>query len=483
MKPSSFLPAAGVLALLVFASAAPSQSSTTRPPVTGRLERMFKETRTPRLECGVVAGWADEEKPFFEHQPEAPLIPASNQKLITAAAAVLLLGMQHEVKTELIGHGAIENGELRGALRVRGEGDPTFGARDHGETLTKLAFFAERLKLRGIKRISGNVLVDDSAFDQDFVGVEWPSGDSRTTSYLGQVAALSVDDGCVRVMVTPGTVGRAPTLAVVPDVGHVTLRNGVTTAASKGGGLRFERDEGSNEISVTGTIARGSAPQRHDVAIHDPAMHFGRALLCALRNSGIEVSGTVVRASAEERKGGEVLLRYCTPLSLILPAMLKESINARAEMVAKHVGWVTGAGGTFAGAATAAKKALEGAGVDCTQLVLADGSGLSRRNRLTSRALHGVLVALARHPAGAEFRESLAEPGEEGTLRRRFTGLEDRLCAKTGTLNGVSALSGYVLTKSRRWVVFAILMNGYDPNVRKLQDSAVELLASIDGEG
>jgi D-alanyl-D-alanine carboxypeptidase/D-alanyl-D-alanine-endopeptidase (penicillin-binding protein 4) len=467
----------------VISQPVPAQTTVSRSSAVGRLERLYREGRSPKLECGVVAGWADEAKPFFQHQPDAPLIPASNQKLMTAAAAVLLLGMQHEIKTELISHGPIEGGSLKGALRIRGEGDPTFGARDHGETLTKLAFFAERLKARGIQKIEGPVLVDDSAFDAERIGPDWPSGDARTTYYLAQVAALSLDDGCVHVMVTPGAVGRAPVLAPVPDVGHVVLKNGVTTAASKGSGLRFEREEGSNEISVTGTIARRSAPQRHDVAIDDPAMHFGRALRHALRLAGIEVAGAVVRAGPEEQKGGEVLIRYVTPLSLILPGMLKESLNARAEMLAKHVGFATGTGGTFAGGAAAAKKALETCGIDTSRLVLADGSGLSRRNRLTAAALHGVLVALNRHPSGEEFRESLAEPGEDGTLKRRLLNLEGRVFAKTGTLNGVSALSGYVQTKSDRWIAFAILMNGNDPNIRKLQDSTVELLASLDGEG
>ena len=179
---------------------------------------------------------------------------------MTAGAAVLLLGMQHEIKTELIGHGPVEAGVLKGALRVRGEGDPTFGARDHGESLAKLTFFAERLLGQGITRIGGDLLVDDSAFDQEFTGPEWPTSDARTTPYLAQVAALSLDDGCVRVMVTPGAVGQLrPSVSLVPDVGHVKLTNGITTSAGKEGGLRFDRAEGSNEISATGTIARGSA--------------------------------------------------------------------------------------------------------------------------------------------------------------------------------------------------------------------------------
>lgn len=460
---------------------APAQAVGTRPPVTGRLERIFRE-RLPKLECSVVMGWADEARPFFEIHPDLPLIPASNQKLVTGAAAVLALGLTHDVKTELIGHGAIADGALKGALRVRGEGDPTFGARDHGETLTKLTFFAARLKARGISAIEGDLLVDDSAFDQDFTGPDWPSSDPRTTYYLAQIAALSLDDGCARVMVTPGAVGRAPTVEVVPDVGYVAIKNSITTAA-RGGGLRFEREEGSNDIAVSGTIARGSATQRHDVAIHDPAMHFGRALHAALRQSGVAVKGSVRRAKPEERSGGEILLRYGTPLSRILPAMLKESMNARAEMIAKHVGWAAGLGGSFAGGGAAMSKALQGAGIDTSKLILADGSGLSRKNRVTARALHQILVALAKHPAGDEFRECLAEPGEEGTLRRRFLGIEGRLFAKTGTLNGVSTLSGYVQTKTGKWIAFAILMNGADPNIRKMQDQAVELLASIDGEG
>jgi D-alanyl-D-alanine carboxypeptidase/D-alanyl-D-alanine-endopeptidase (penicillin-binding protein 4) len=483
MKPTLRLLAVSAVVLAGPPAAAQANGTVSLDTAASRLGRLFAEPSGPKLSYGVVVGWADEPKPFFEKNGAAPLIPASNQKLLTAAAAVLLLGMQHEIRTELIAHGPIVDGVLEGALRVRGEGDPTFGARDHGETLAKLAFFAERLKERGIDRVEGPLLVDDSAFDQEFVGPEWPKGDLRTTYYLAQVAALALDDGCVRVIATPGQVGRPAGLAIVPDVGHARLRNGVTTAGTKPGGLRFERDEGANEISVTGTIGRGSAPQRHDVAIHDPAMHFGRALRLALRQAGIEADGDVARAGPDERKVGEVLIRYGTPIAHVLPAMLKESMNTRAEMLAKHVGYATGAGGTFAGAGAAVKKALEQAGVPSDDLVIADGSGLSRANRLTARSLHGVLVAVLAHPAGEQFRESLAEPGEEGTLRRRLAGLEGRVFAKTGTLNGVSALSGYVQARSGRWLAFAVLMNGTDPNMRKTQDAVVELLSSLAGEG
>jgi D-alanyl-D-alanine carboxypeptidase/D-alanyl-D-alanine-endopeptidase (penicillin-binding protein 4) len=470
------------VALLVLSGPCAPAQANGRPPVTGRLERLYAEPRSSKSECGAVIGWASESRPFFEHHPDLPLIPASNQKVVSAAAAVLLFGMDHELKTELIGHGAIEGSVLRGSLRVRGEGDPTFGTKDHGETLAKLAFFAERLKARGLAEIAGDLLVDDSAFDQELTGPEWPN-DPRTTWYVAQCAALSLDDGCAQVMVTPGTIGKPAALEIVPDVGHVTLKSSVKTSQGKDCGLRFERPEGSNEIAVTGTFGRSASPQKHAVAIHDPAMHFGRALECALERAGIRVAGAVRRATPEERTGGEVLLRYGTPVSRILPAMLKESLNTRAEMLAKHLGWASGFGGTFGGGASAVRKALAGAGIDDSKLVLADGSGLSRKNRLTAASLHQVLVALHRHPAGPEFRESLAEPGEEGTLRRRFTGLSGRVFAKTGTLNGVSALSGYVLTKSEKWIVFSMLMNGPDENTRKLQDSTVELLASLDGEG
>jgi serine-type D-Ala-D-Ala carboxypeptidase/endopeptidase (penicillin-binding protein 4) len=483
MKVHRRLASVVVLCLVALAPAFASAQAVASRPISAKLERIFRETKTPKLACGVVAGWANEKQPFFAHQADLPLIPASNEKVLTAAAAVLLFGMQHEVKTELIGHGPIEGGTLAGALRARGEGDPTFGAKDHGESLAKLAFFAEKLKARGVTRIAGDLLVDDSAFDQELTGPEWPSSDPRTTSYLAQVSALSLDDGCVRVMVTPGVVGRPAAVSVVPDVGHARLNNGVVTGAGREGGLRFERADGSNDLSVSGTIGRGSAPQRHDIAIHDPAIHFGRALKHALSVAGIAVEGTVRRAQPEERQGGEVLLRYGTPLARILPAILKESLNARAEMLCKHLGFTTGNGGSFAGGAVAIKKALEGAGIDSSKLVLADGSGLSRKNRVTAAALHSVLVALNQHPSGEEFRESLAEPGEEGTLRRRFLNLEGRLFAKTGTLNGVKSLSGYVLTKSKRWIAFSILMNGSAADVQKMQESAVEALAAVDGEG
>ncbi len=462
-----------------------AQGGASRAATIDRLGKILRDVKAPKVTAGVAVGMAGEREPFFTHDATTPLTPASNEKILTTASAALLLGLDHEIRTEVIAHGDVSNGVLAGNLRVRGEGDPTFGAQDHGETLAKLEFFADRLRAQGLTQVAGDLLVDDSAFDQDFVGPDWPTSDPRTTPYLAQVAALSLDDGCARVVVTPGGVGKTPALSVVPDVGHITLKNSLsTTDGKKPAGFRFDRDEGSNQVTAVGAVRRGGSTTSHFVAVHDPALHFGRGFRQALEHRGITVKGEVRRSKPEERTGGTVLIRYGTPLSRIFPYLLKESQNHRAEMVFKHLGFATGNTGSFAGGGAAVDRALEKIGVPREGLVVADGSGLSRKNRMTARALFGVLSEISKTDAGEAYRESLAEPGESGTLEKRLTALAGRLFAKTGTLNGVSTLSGYVLSAGGRWVAFAALMNGTENRavMKKLQDEVVEALAAMNGD-
>lgn len=443
-----------------------------------RLEQVVADARAAKATISAVAGRVDAAAPFFASDASRPLIPASNEKVLTCGAAVFALGPDAEIKTEFIAQGPVEDGVLKGALRARGEGDPTFGAADFGESLEALHVVAARLRERGVRRIAGDVLADDAAFDRVFTGPEWPKA-APTERWMAESAALSLDEGVVRVVVKPGRrAGEPAEVALVPDVGYVRLVNRLTTAPKKDARCAFERGVEPFEIVAKGSVRAGGPTTTYEVAVHDPPLLFAAALRRALADAGIVVDGRPRRAEEGERTGGTTLVELRTPLARIFPRLLKESQNHRAEMVFRHLGYRAAGLGSLENASAATLKALASAGVPTEGLIVADGSGLSRRNRCTAAALYGTLAAMARRPDGATLREMFAEPGEEGTLERRLPDLKDRLFAKTGTLDGASSLSGYVLTEGGAWTAFAVIVNGpAGASLRRFADAFAEAVA------
>ena len=407
------------------------------------------------------------------------MVPASAMKILPAAAALLGPGPDHILLTDLVAHGETADGVLAGHLRLRGEGDPTLQAR------SLLPLLVQRVRGAGIRQVQGDLLVDDRLFDQDFTGPAWPDN-NPTRPYMAEVAALSLDHGTVSLRVNAGrAVGKDAGVAAVP-AGAVRLRGTVSTCASrKQEAVWSERGRAADELRVGGRCWAKTKDMMVPVAIHDPALGLGGALGRALADAGGRGSGGVRRpGDGEHGRGGHLIARVQTRVRDIIRTMLKKSQNQRAEMLFKHLGAVTVGDGSFVGGARAVKSILGRGGVDLTESVLADGSGLSRDDRLSASDVVGVLLAVWRSPSRAEFERALPYGGESaGTLRKRFGELGRRVRAKTGTLSDASALAGYVTTKSGRTVVFAVLCNGRKSGLvwrmRGAQDVAVRALGRL----
>jgi D-alanyl-D-alanine carboxypeptidase/D-alanyl-D-alanine-endopeptidase (penicillin-binding protein 4) len=454
------------------ASAAVAQSG-----LEARLAAVLADARAVKAKAGAIVLRIEDGRPLFAAEADLPLVPASNQKVLTCAAAALALGFDGEMRTEFSVVGKIEDGVLRGALRARGEGDPTFGASDFGDSLQAFRAVADRFAARGLKRVEGDLLLDDSAFDEARVGPDWPD-DAPTDRWMAPTAALSADEATVRLVVRPGrSAGAAAEVEPSPDTGAVRVNNQLKTVRTKeGAGIGFERLP-NGDLAAKGGVRIGAGPVVHEIAVADPALHFGYAWRRALADAGIAVTGKVRRATPAERADGEAWVVVRTPLSRVFPRLLKESQNHRADMVFRHLGYKLGGLGSFENGGAVLRSTLHEAGVPTAGVVAADGSGLSRRNRVTARALASALLAVDRRPEGPAFREMLAEPGEDGTLERRLPSLKDRLYAKTGSIDGVSSLSGF-LRRSDAWVIFAVIYNGPpSQGLRRYSDGFAEALA------
>jgi len=405
---------------------------------------------------GLLAGPAGE-PPLLSVDPDEPRAPASNQKILVAAAALTLLGRDFHFETRIgLGEG--------GDLVVVGEGDPNLSGRLFGGDPTKvLRAMARDVAGKGVKSVR-DVVLDASRFDKEYIHPDWPR-DQLERWYCAPVAALVYNDSCWDVTVYPrARPGAAARIEVQPSLLDPAIVNNCATS-SAGNVVHLGHVEGS-DFEIRGRVSMESKGVAASVTVRDPVRFFGDAFRAALLVEGVAVEGTVREGSLP---GAREILVYRTDLGRTLGVMLVQSQNLYAECVFKRLGQ-----GSFASAAEALEGALRRLEVPTAGLVVRDGSGLSRENRVSARTIHGVLQAMRDEPL---FVESLAAGGE-GTLRKRYRDLGPRVRAKTGTIDGVSTLSGYVTGREGGRYVFAILANGASTTrARKLQDLVVTALA------
>ena len=422
------------------------------------LQVALRESGVPHSGLGLAAGRVGEAPAVVVH-PDTPRAPASNQKLLTAFAAVRRLGADFHFTTEV----AEAEG---GHLVVVGDGDPNLSGRffrdDPDRVLRELA---RDVLARGVQRVEGSLVLDASRFDRVFVHPDWPR-DQLERWYCAPVAALVYNDSCWDLTVRPGaTVGAASIVEVEPALLSPALLNECVTIDTGKQVVHLGRGAGSG-LQVRGRIRRDSAGIAGHVAVRDPITFFGQAFLAALREEGIEIAGGLAAGSPKPTRS---LVKYRTSLARTLQVTLTQSQNLYAECVFKRLG-----GGSFESAGEAVLETLGKARIGTKGLVIRDGSGLASTNRVTARALYDVLQSMRDERV---FVDALAAGGE-GTLRRRYRGLGPRLRAKTGHIRGVSALSGYVEGREGGRYVFVILANGRSvTKARALQDRVVSALA------
>jgi D-alanyl-D-alanine carboxypeptidase/D-alanyl-D-alanine-endopeptidase (penicillin-binding protein 4) len=347
----------------------------------------------------------------FRHQADRALVPASTQKVVVGQVALDRLGADHRFRTRVLGPAPVD-GVVTGDVALVGGGDPllttatyAFVRRTAEQPLTFLDALADALVAGGVRRVTGRIVADDTRYDALRTVPSWPERYQRENQ-VGPLGALTVDDG-------------------------------------------FRLDlpaEGSDD-----------APVRRRV--DDPALHAAEQLNALLFARGVAVDGGVAVGPAPPG-AGELAAIDSAPLGDVVRQMLEESDNGTAELLTKELGVQAGTGGSTA-AGTAAIVARAGElGVPTAGTVMADGSGLDRTNHTSCDALVGALVTSGGVDGAIGSRLPVA--GRSGTLRDRFLGTpaQGRLRAKTGSLNSVTALAGFVTMSDGRTATFAYIANG-----------------------
>ncbi|MFJ3658652.1 D-alanyl-D-alanine carboxypeptidase/D-alanyl-D-alanine-endopeptidase [Streptomyces nigra] len=442
----------------------------------------------PRMEGGtasVVVADAATGELLYQHLPSSRLMPASNTKLATSAAAMDVLGPDHRFTTEVLATGRRHGPVLKGDLYLRGTGDPTLLAGD-------LDALAARLAASGVRRVEGRLVADDTRFDDQRLGRSW-AADDESAYYSAQISALSLapdtdyDTGTVIVTVRPGAAaGDEPVVTVTPDTGYVDVEVEARTVAAGGAqSLTVEREHGTNTLVVTGTTPVGGSGAKEWISVWEPTGYAAAVFREALADHGITVGGPT-RLGRPTPEGARRLAAHDSmPLRDLLVPFMKLSNNMHAEILTKAMGYAVSEKGTWDAGLAAIGGYLRKAGVDTGRLRQADGSGLSRMDNFPADQFVRLLRGVRAEPWYADWVRSLpvaCHPDRftGGTLRSRMCGTPAALNAraKTGSLTGASALSGYVTDAGGRELVFAVILNNYlASSVKALEDAIVVTLA------
>ena len=459
----------------------PDTTASTASPVAALrrdIDRVLAQPILAHGSWGVLVKSLKTDETLYALNAGKLMMPASNMKIVTLAAAAETLGWDFRYETRVFTAGTIAGNTLQGDLVVVGSGDPSLVAAD-GMADRVFADWADRLKQRGIRTISGRVIGDDNGFEEDTLGLGWMWDDLPTDDAAG-VGALQYNENALRVTVSPGpSPGDSAGVSLSDGSSGLAIVNAVSTsAAGAATSISARRLPGSMTLALRGSIGLGAAPSILVVSVDNPTLFFVNALRTALIANGIDVRGPAVdiddvpdAPAAEDpvapgfSRTTPVISYQSAPLSVLAVRLMKISQNQYAETLLKSVSAGPGIVPTAAGGWSATRAIFENWGVRSDGLIQRDGSGLTRYDFVTPETLVTILTHVARDPRlKGPFETSLPIAGRDGTLSNRMKGTpaEGNARAKTGSMTAVRGLSGYVTSADGEPLVFSILANNYD---------------------
>ncbi len=444
--------------------------------------------------------------------------PASNTKLFTTAAALALVGPDYKFHTTVETTGALDkHGRLSGDLVLMGRGDPNLSGRElpydlHTERndhpIQVLENLADTLVQKGVKYVDGDIVADDSYFAFERYGEGW-SQDDLVWGDGAPVSALTINDNVLFVNILPADrAGERAFVNVTPFADYYRIDNRIiTTPPGAGRKIFINREPGSTVLTLWGNMPMDDQGANEALAIEDPAEFAAKLFRSLLERRGIAVYGRQrthhtelaslstfsVTAIAPSRGGDDNQFR---PLQMNQPLVLasndskpliedvrvinKVSQNLHAEILLRLLGREKGTAGTIEGGLEVLRGFLAQAGVPSDQYLFYDGSGLSRQNLVTPHAVVQLLRYAAAQPWGSIYRGTFPVAGVDGSLSDRFkNALQGRVYAKTGSLGGVKALSGYAKTNSGQQIAFSILSNNFNLPSKRITDTTDRIIEAI----
>lgn len=456
-----------------------------------RLDAILARPENARGFWGVEIADLESGRVIYAHDAERLFLPASNAKLFTTAAGLALIGPDYRFRTTIESSVKPDAaGRLAGDLVLVGRGDANLSGRQlpydrqterpyaPGYVLAQLA---DQLVAHGLRAVDGDVVADDSFFADERYASGWGEGDLQW-EYGTAVSALAINDNVEFLNLRPGAAVGSPAVATLePLANYYQIVNRLTTvSAGHARHVAVRREPGSRQVEVWGTIPRDDVGTSMALAVEDPASFAAQLLTEMLVQRGVVLHGqprarhaafagvsaaavhAPIASSQQSNARAVVLAEHVSlPLGEDIRVINKVSQNLHAEMLLRLLGRERGTAGSREAGLAVLHTFLAQAGVADDAVVLDDGCGLSRHDLVTPAALVTLLQYAARQPWGERFRESLPLAGVEGSLATRFATLPPTatLRAKTGSMEHVRSLSGYLTTAHRRRLAFSMLSN------------------------
>lgn len=410
---------------------------------------------------------------LYDRNSEKLFHPASNMKLLTTATALSRLGPTFRFKTVLRADtSALADSTISGNIYLKGSGNPDLTSDD-------LRWMVQQLKYKGVRQITGNLICDDSYFDDLSWGQGW-MWDDVSAWYWAPISALTANDNCVTVHVKPAAhLGDSLIVQIEPSTSFMTIENLGTTVDSLDTNrieqFKVERKwrPPENKVVVEGGLPVQGRERSYVIDVVDAPLYAGTLFSELLASEGIDLAGTVEKGNLPDTS--VVLVTHLSPpLAEVVLNTNKISDNLSAENLLKTIAAeVRGTPGTARTGISEIYRFFQAFGVDSTTFRLADGSGVSRYNLISPAQIVELLKAMhSDFRVQAEFQTSLPIAGKDGTIDNRMQGTaaEGKLRAKTGSLSGVSTLSGYTTTADGERLAFSIMMEHFVAPARKIRD-------------
>lgn len=470
------------------------------PALQEELTSVLERTGWRGATWGILAvslEWGDT---LFALNADLPLIPASNMKLLTAAAALHYLGPEYRYRTFVLADGTVTDGVLDGDLVLFGTGDPALSWRFAESRTAILESLADSvIGTLGLKAIRGRVLGDGTFFAGPGTHPAWETADLDDW-FAAPATALSFNENVVTLRVVGGAEASArPRVETIPGDAQVDIVNRAITVEGRSGAMHAGRERGQGPILVSGEIGNRGPDRWRLVTVSDPATFAAGALRNALEARGIRVEGGSAAVEspaaspvnrrqiwsplADDDAAPSIVAEHWSPaLWELIQVMNKTSHNLYAELILKTMGRVVEGEGSFtAGARVVERFLVETVGADPSEVRVVDGSGLSRENHVSADAFVRTLAYMRSGPYGPTLLNSLPRSGEEELGRMTRGAAAENLRAKTGTLTGVSALSGELRTLEGETVLFSILQNDVPSRraAKRVEDALSERIASL----
>lgn len=412
---------------------------------------------------------------LINYNAERSYVPASNLKVVTTASALAILGEDYKYTTRgYISAKADTTGLLKGNLYVIGSGDPSLGSDQiAGQPIQSLlSNWIELLTKKGIKSIKGDIVIDPTAYDANAIPDFWPWADLG--NYYGAgIHGLNVSDNTVRLYFKQNKLEGSPVqfLRSEPAIQGLSFDSKVVTGPTGSGdeAYIYGGPYQGNRL-ILGSLPPGEGEYKIKGSIPDPPLWFGYLLKQALKNNGITFKGEVkVKAITSLAGVDDWFLHQSPPLSQLIRITNFYSINLYAESLFQQIAYAKKGKGDRSFAAQEIKRFWASVGVDTIGWILLDGSGLSPLNAISPEQMTAVLQYMGNHKKmSSTYIETLPAAGKDGTVYwfGKNTALQNNARLKSGSFTSTLCYSGYMTTRSNKKVVFSIMMNRYEGEMR-----------------